>query len=61
MENDFSLNFKVPNGLDLKPPNGTVGFLAILDPKVNPEHCRIGQLEKETITFGKEVRKNGFL
>ena len=32
-------------------------FLAILDPNVNPEHCRIGQTE--IITVRKEVRKYG--
>ncbi len=33
--------------------------LAILDPKVNPEHCRIGQTQKEIIVNRKEVRKHG--
>ncbi|MDU1740124.1 hypothetical protein [uncultured Streptococcus sp.] len=33
--------------------------LSILDPKVNPEHCRVGQTEKEIIVNRKEVRKDG--
>nr|DAX92757.1 MAG TPA: hypothetical protein [Caudoviricetes sp.] len=39
---------------------GLKNFLAILDPNVNPEHCRIGQTETEIITVRKEVRKHGY-
>ena len=33
--------------------------LSILDPKVNPEHCRVGQTDKEIIVNRNEVRKDG--
>lgn len=36
-------------------------YLAIMDPSVNPEHCRVGQVEKEIVTVRKEVRKYGVL
>ena len=36
-------------------------YLAILNPSVNPEHCWVGQVEKEIVTVRKEVMKYGNL